>query len=86
VTDPAAFGAEVERRIRELHDTVQGAWEQLASETKARSAADEQTRVALHAEIQQVHTYAQDIAVNGVRIEAVGLFLVAVGTALSLVG
>lgn len=85
-TDPAAFGAEVEQRLRQLHDTVQDAGEQLVSETKARSAADEQTRVALHAEIQQVHTYAQHIAVNGVRIEAVGLFLVAAGTALSLIG
>jgi hypothetical protein len=55
-------------------------------QTRTREAGDCETRAVLQAEVEQVRTFARDVALDGIRLEAVGLALVALGSTLSLVG
>jgi hypothetical protein len=76
----------VTQRINELHEAVQQQRHDLAAETQARQAAIRDAQAALTAEIDQVRALSRQVAVGGLRLQAVGWTFLFVGLILSAIG
>lgn len=85
-TDLAAYAAVVTQRINELHQTVQQQRHDLAAETEARQAAIRDAQAALTAEIDEVRALSRQVAVGGLRLQAVGWAFLFAGLILSAIG
>jgi hypothetical protein len=84
--DLAAYADVVTQRINELHEKVQDVKQDLAAETEARKTAIGDARAALTAEIDQVRALSRQVAVGGLRLQAVGWACLFVGLILSAIG
>jgi hypothetical protein len=85
-TDLAAYAAVVTQRINELHQKVQQQRDDLAAETEARKTAIRDAQAALTGEIDQVRALSRQVAVGGLRLQAVGWACLFAGLILSAVG
>jgi hypothetical protein len=84
--DPAEQVTEIERRLHNVHRAVQDLQHNLVTERGDRESADEHLRGDMDRRLRAVESVAHSVAVSGLRLEAVGLGLVAVGTVLQAVG
>jgi len=85
-TDLAGYAAMVTQRINELHEKVQDVKQDVAAETEARKTAIRDAQTALTADIDQVRSLSRQVAVGGLRLQAVGWAFLFVGLILGGVG
>lgn len=78
--EPAAFVAEVKDQIDRVHNLAQDIQERLADESEARRHANDQLRGDLDTRIAKVESMTRNVAVGGLRLEALGVALVVAGT------
>jgi hypothetical protein len=76
--------AELDRRVRQLVDTVSNAHERLADELEEARRESGELAGRLANEVTRLEQQGVRVAVGGVRLQASGLFLVAVGLGLQL--
>jgi hypothetical protein len=81
-SDLGALRDEVGRRLASLHETVQDTQHALADEREARERADQKLRDDLTQHVATLEALARTAATGGLRLEALGLGFVALGTVL----
>jgi hypothetical protein len=86
VVDLAGYAAVVTQRINDLHEKVQDVKHDLATEAEARKTAIGDAQAALTAEIDQVRALSRQVAVGGLRLQAVGWACLLVGLILGAIG
>ncbi len=77
--DPQAALAELHRRTQQLMDKVTEVDERVANEQRAREHAEGAIGHELTTSVKRLEQRGQQIAVGGVRTQAIGLVLVALG-------
>ncbi|KOV94137.1 hypothetical protein ADL04_25335 [Streptomyces sp. NRRL B-3648] len=77
--EPAAFTAEVERRLNRVYQLAQDVQHGLRQEEQVRDKGDQQVASDLGAQISALDEEAKRDALEGLREQVLGWFLVAVG-------
>ncbi|MFD5662025.1 hypothetical protein [Streptomyces hirsutus] len=77
--DPAAFGAEIQRRLNLVYRLAQDVQGELKQEEKARQAGDQQASETLSARIAVLDEESKRAAIRGLREQVIGFFFVALG-------
>ncbi|MFF4501820.1 hypothetical protein [Streptomyces sp. NPDC001401] len=77
--EPAAFTAEVERRLNRAFQLAQDVQHELRQEEQVRDKRDQQVAADLGAQISALDEQAKRDALEGLREQVLGWFLVAVG-------